>query len=321
MRLLSIILMLSPCLLHAADERSLSEQYPNDEGISKDERVIIASDFESGIDVPLKIARKGVLALQDDKIAFSGKGCVQITATKNVDQGGDVKIQWDKGVDTCFMRVYLRFDKDTLMPHHFINLSGFNDTYQYRWGGSAGLRPLGGQNGKVSTTLEPPKGENGEWKFYSYWHEMRSWQTPEGTSDGRKSAYYGNVFAMEDSPAIVRDEWICCEMMIKLNSPNAYDGEQAFWINGKKIGHWKNGSPDGTWLRENFRTFTNWNTDPKPFEGFNWRTDNALQINHATLQWYLSNNQSWPKMKVDKNIVYFDNLVIATEYIGPMVPN
>ncbi|QDT02189.1 hypothetical protein K227x_05610 [Rubripirellula lacrimiformis] len=99
--------------LHAADERNLSEQYPDDEGISKDERVIIASDFESGIDAPFKIARKGVVALQNDKIAFTGKGCVQITATRNVDQGGDVKIQWDKGVDTCFIRVYVRFDKDT----------------------------------------------------------------------------------------------------------------------------------------------------------------------------------------------------------------
>lgn len=319
MKAFGLILTFTACLLQGAEKESLSEQYPDDEGISNDQRVIIASDFESGINDPFKISRKGVVALQDDNIAFTGKGCVQITATKNVDEGGDVKIHWSEGVDTCYMRVYVRFEKDTLMPHHFINVSGFNNSYKYRWGGSAGLRPPGGQNGKVSTTLEPPKDESGKWKFYSYWHEMRSWQTPEGKSDGRKNAFYGNVFSMEESPVIVRDEWICCEIMIKLNTPKAYDGEQAFWINGKKIGHWKTGSPEGTWLRENFRTFSKWNTSPKPFEGFNWRTDKSLKINNVTLQWYLSKNQSWPKMKVDKNTVYFDNLVIATEYIGPMV--
>ena len=106
--------------------------------------------------------------------------------------------------------------------------------------------------------------------------------------------------------------------MIKLNAIGQHNGEQAFWIDGKKVGHWKPGSPEGTWMRDQFRTYGQWNTKPKAFEGFSWRTQNLLQINQATLQWYLSDNQSWPKMKVDKNIVYFDDLVIATKYIGPM---
>ncbi len=313
-----LLLIIPLCMLSAAD-KSLAERYPGDKGIAKDPSVIFATDFEDGINEPLKITRKGVVALKDEKIALSGKGCVQITATKNVDQGGDVKLSYFKGVDKCHMRVYVKFDKDTLMPHHFINLTGFNKSYKYRWGGAAGLKPPGGQNGKVGTTLEPPKGDKGKWKFYTYWHEMHSWQTIEGKSDGRKSAYYGNNFNMENSPALKRDTWICCEFMIKLNTPGKYDGEQAFWIDGKLVGHWKTGTPEGTWIRDSFRTFGSWNKDPKPFEGFNWRTDEALKINHAKLQWYLSSNQSWPKMKVDKNICYFDNMVIATEYIGPLV--
>ena len=315
---LLILITMANCLLQAADDKSLSEQYPNDKGIAKDPSVIFATDFEDGINEPLKITRKGVVAFKDKKIALSGSGCVQITATKNIDQGGDVKFNWEKGVDECYMRVYVRFDRDTLMPHHFINLGGHTPTYKYRWGGAAGLRPPGGKDGKIGTTLEPPKGENGTWMFYTYWHEMHSWQTPEGKTDGRKSAYYGNVFRMEEGPTLQRDQWICLEIMLKLNTPGKYDGEQAFWVDGKKIGHWKTGSPKGTWLRDNFRTFSKWNTNPKPFEGFNWRTHKSLQINKTTLQWYLSNNKSWPKMKVDKNIVYFDNMVVATKYIGPM---
>ncbi len=302
----------------SAENGGLSEQYPNDINIGKSEHVIFASDFENGIVEPLKITRKGVTALQDANIAFSGKGCAQITATKNIDEGGDIKIKWDKGVDTCFMRVYVRFDKDTLMPHHFINFRGHTNTYKYRWGGGAGLRPPGGKDGAFGTTLEPPKGEKGQWKFYSYWHEMRSWQTVHGAADGRPNAYYGNNFSAKDSPSLKRDEWICLEMMLKLNSIGTHDGEQAFWIDGQKIGHWKKGSPEGTWIRESFHSYGKWNKNPKPFEGYSWRSDDVLKINKATLQWYLSKNSSWPKMTHDKNTVYFDNLVIATQYIGPM---
>jgi hypothetical protein len=307
--------------LHPDDRKTdegIASRYPDDNGIDKDPNVIFATGFEDGIGKPLTIARQGVVALEDGKLSFSGKGCAKITATKDVDEGGDINFQWDNGVDECYLRVYVRFDKDTLMPHHFINLQGHTPTYKYRWGGGAGQRPDGGKDGKVGTTLEPPKGDKGKWHFYSYWHEMHSWQTPEGKEDGRPNAFYGNNFSMEDSPSLVRDEWICVEMMLKVNSVGNYDGEQAFWINGRKVGHWKKGSPNGTWIRENFATFGEYNNKPRPFEGFNWRTDEVLKINSVSLQWYLSSDQSWPKMTAKHNTVYFDNLVISKKYIGPL---
>lgn len=316
-----LLAVLACSCAHAADpatERGLAATFPNDQGIVKHPDVIFATDFEDGIQEPLKIARKGVTAHVNPALAFSGTGCAEITATKDVDEGGDIALKWDHGVETCYLRVYIRFDKDTLMPHHFINITAMTDTYKYRWGGAAGLKPEGGTNGKVGTTLEPPKGDNGNWKFYSYWHEMHSWQTPEGKADGRPNAFYGNNFSVENSPAVVRDEWICVEMMLKLNTVGKNDGEQAFWINGVKVGHWQPGSPVGTWIRDNFATYGNFNKNPKPFEGFNWRTDDALLINHIKLQWYLSKDKSWPKMTSARNTVYFDNLVVAKSYIGPM---
>ncbi len=312
-----IVLLLIGFRISAAAE-GLAEKYPGDKGIAENSSVIFATGFEQGIHAPLKIHRKGVIAVKDKNISHSGDMCAQITAKKNVDTGGDLKIKWEQGVDECYMRVYVRFDGNTLMPHHFINLGGHTPSYKYRWGGSAGLRPPGGKNGAFGTTLEPPKGENSKWKFYTYWHEMHSWQTPHGASDGRKNAYYGNNFYMKEGPVLQRGEWICLELMIKLNTIGKRNGEQAFWINGKKIGHWKPGSPEGTWIRDQFRTFGQWNKSPRPFEGFSWRTQDLLKINQATLQWYLSDDQSWPKMKADKNTVYFDDMVIATKYIGPM---
>jgi hypothetical protein len=74
--------------------------------------------------------------------------------------------------------------------------------------------------------------------------------------------------------------------MIKHNTPGKPDGEQAFWIDGKLLGHWK---------------------------GINWRTSERLMANALTLESYVTDR--WTKNEV--NIVYFDNVVIAKSYIGP----
>jgi hypothetical protein len=304
-------------------DKGLAADYPGDVGIGKDPSVIYATSFENGIEGGLKKQRAGVVILNDSDIAKTGKACVQITATRGKDSGGDLKYMWKRGVEQCFVRFYCRFDRNTVTPHHFVNMGGHTPTYKYRWGGSAGLRPPGGSNGAFSTTIEPPnldraKGKRVGWGFYTYWHEMHSWQTPHGASAGKPNAYYGNNFRPDNQrPFVGRDKWICVEFMVKLNAIGKRDGQQAFWIDGKKVGHWSPGTPIGTWIRDKFATSGKWNTKPKPFEGFSWRTDKRLKINKAMLQWYVSDRAA-KGGKSDKNIVYFDNFVIATKYIGPI---
>jgi hypothetical protein len=52
-------------------------------------------------------------------------------------------------------------------------------------------------------------------------------------------AFWGTPFLQDaSSPWISGEKWICAEMMIKLNDPSERkNGEQAFWIDGKLIGH------------------------------------------------------------------------------------
>jgi len=99
--------------------------------------------------------------------------------------------------------------------------------------GGAGLKPAG--DDRFSTAIEPwgDWGRNaapGRWNFYSYWHEM------EISRDGK---FWGNSFAVKDSQLILKSKWICVEFMVKHNTPGQRDGEQAYWIDGALMGHWK----------------------------------------------------------------------------------
>ena len=303
-----------------ATVNGIASKYVDDVGIEKDPAVIYATGFENGIERGLKKLRTGVVILNDENMARTGRACVQITATRGKDSGGDLQYTWPEGVEKCFVRFYCRFHEETVKPHHFVRLGGHMPTYKYRWGGGAGLRPPGGADGAFRTTIEPPQFDKpgSGWGFYTYWHQMHSWQTPHGASDGRPNAYYGNNFRPDNQrPFVGRGKWICVEIMVKLNTPGKHDGEQAFWIDGKKVGHWGPGFPVGTWIRDKFVTSGPFNKNPSRFEGFNWRTDERLKINRSTLQWYVS-DRSAKNGKSDKNIVYFDNYVIATKYIGPV---
>ncbi len=182
-----------------------------------------------------------------------------------------------------FVRFYVRFDPGCDYVHHFVTLRA-NKSLRggERWSGfgGAGLKPAGDE--RFSTALEPwgnwgKVPPPGLWNFYSYWHEMRA---------SRDSKFWGNQFIPEAQDAIVNDRWICAEFMLKHNTPGQPDGEQAFWIDGRLLGHWR---------------------------GINWRKTEGLKANALTLESYVTDR--WTKNPV--NIVYFDNLVIAREYIGP----
>jgi hypothetical protein len=147
------------------------------------------------------------------------------------------------------------------------------------------------------------------WDFYSYWMEMR----PAGGS------YWGNDFINDSSFTVARDEWICVEMMIQLNSPvSERNGEQAMWINGEPwsaggqlVSHLGPGFPNGNWVADSFIP----DADGSPFEGFRWRSTTDLNINFVWLELYIT---TAPAGHVSR--VWFDHLVVATEYIGPIQP-
>lgn len=270
----------------------LADQYVADAEIGRDARVIFAEDFErTDYQKNWREVRDdgGVLELVPaptagklDQAAPVGKQSLQVTASLSKNTGGGMTT-WFESNPTLFIRFYVRFDKDIDYVHHFCTLRA-NKAIRGRdaWSGfgGAGLMPKGDE--RFSTALEPwgDWGKNpppGKWNFYSYWHEMQA--SPDGK-------YWGNSFAVANQPSIAKEQWICAEFMLKHNTPGQPDGEQAWWIDGQLIGH---------------------------FTGINWRTSEDLWANAFTLESYITDR--WTKHETNR--VWFDNVVIARDYIGP----
>ena len=275
----------------------LAAAFKADAGIRKPSAVIFADDFESGEfgarwDERSPTKEKALnFARPNEEIC--GRRCLKVEARLGENHGGGLT-KWFEPAERVFVRFYVRFDPGCDYVHHFVTLranKGLRGGDKWSGFGGAGERPVGHE--RFSTALEPWGNwarwpAPGKWNFYSYWHEMKV--SPDGK-------YWGNSFlpelqpssaksASEGGPVILKDRWICAEFMLKHNTPGQSNGEQAFWIDGRLLGHWT---------------------------GINWRKTESLKANALTLESYVTDR--WTKNTT--NIVYFDNVVIAREYIGP----
>jgi hypothetical protein len=317
--------------------------YPGDEGIENHPSVVFADDFETG-DLGDIEAKWGHMSNREGKVmSFSndvpegsaGKRSLQMTATRGENSGGELYKTFEEGWDTIHLRYYTKLAEDHGSHHHFVSLRGFIDPLPYPVGAAGKLAenrfgvsmsPFMYEINSGESKIQAPPGI---WNFYAYWPEMRSWQTPEGKPDGRPNPYYGNSFQPEQPAIVPRDEWVCVEVMLKMNSSaDKKDGELALWVNGEPIVHFAPGKPVGYWRAGSFRNDPG-HPDAAPFEGFRWRQDLDLKVNVLRLQHYISGtsfnrSQAWAENNPDKLInteqatVWFDNVIMATEYIGPL---
>jgi hypothetical protein len=167
-----------------------------------------------------------------------------------------------------------------------------------------------------------PFGEAWRWDYYAYWHQMRG-SPPRGQT-------WGNSFIQDKNLRVEKEQWICIEVMTKLNDVGRSNGELALWVDGKLVSHLREGEPRGRFLFDKFvpgdfgegviwdpalndrRTLP---AEPEgtPFPGFNWRTSADLKTNFVWIYVYLT--QGTPG---HTNRVWFDDCVVASEYIGPL---
>ena len=265
-----------------AAARGIAAEYPGDEGIERDPRVLFVDDFETGSIDAIgarwgNITRRENISLSPD-VHEDSPGVRSIRIAKN----GHLYTH-TKGVDTFYARFYVKFHEKTGYIHHFVHVVADRTPTPWPKGG-AGETPPG--DAKFSTGIEPTGRWGkfpppGVWNFYTYWHEMQT--------------KWGSVFNGKQE-LIQPGRWYCVEVLLKANSsPEKADGEQAFWVDGELYGR---------------------------FPGFRWRITDKLKINSFWLLFYNTdqparhNKDPNPESRVME--VWFDDVVIATEYIGPV---
>jgi len=272
----------------------IAARYPGDEGIENDPSVIYVDQFEDATVADVLSRYEDWIG--DENISMSTVVPVESAGSRSIcfDGGAQIYRRIATGHDQLFFRFYIRFRADSDAVHHTgLWVGGYNPSLPYFYP-RAGTRPAG--NDFWSTSIEPI---NWYWEYYTYW---------QGMHPGLYGNWGNTFFGWDNGPMRVeRGNWICVELMVRMNRPvSSANGEQAFWIDGRLVSHMGPGYPDGTW---DFDVF-----DPDipggTFEGFQWRTDDNLSIDHLCLINYLDNP--------DDASVWFDHLVVATEYIGPI---
>lgn len=302
--------------LPAQSEKGLAARYPGDRGIARDPAVLFAEDFEEG-SIEAIVRRwteasnkdGAVLALTSGGPSGSGR-CMQMTATLGKNTGGHLYRRLPREEDRLYARFYVRFAEDAPYIHHFVTLGGYRPATNWPQGG-AGERPRG--DDRITVGIEP-HGDGGAlaapgaWTFYAYWQEMKI------SADGR---YWGNAIRSERPAMVPRGRWQCVEVMLKLNSaPERADGELALWLDGIPTYRIAQGVPRTSWTGMGFRT----GELGQPFEGFRWRNSTDLKLNFFWLLHYVTENAARQNNVANPpavNRVWFDDIVVATEYIGP----
>jgi hypothetical protein len=297
----------------------LASRYPGDDGIARDPSVLLAADFEGASlehlardwDDVSNAGGKVLSFVPDSPPGSPGRTSLQMEATLGENTGGHLYTRLPRGVDRIYARFYVKF-KDPAYTHHFVRVAGYNPPT--RWPqGRAGTRPSG--DDWLSVAIEPfgDRGRTpapGRWGFYNYWHEMK--QSAAGKS-------WGNGLGPAARPLIPLERWICIEIMVQLNEPGLRNGELALWIDGVQQAHVRQGVRRTPWTGMGFDLLE---SGGEPFEGFSWRTGKELQINTFWLLHYVTESAYRQNGVADPpktNRVRFDHVVLATEYVGPLV--
>lgn len=307
-------------------ENGIAAKYPGDKGIENAPEVIFVENFDSIAAVnDLKkrwdsVQNAAIMSFSEDvPPGSSGKKSLLLTHIGGKSNGGHLYRRLPPGYETLHLRFYTKLAPDCYPIHHFVHMGGYNPPTPWPQGG-AGNRPKGDK--RFSTAVEP-HGRNWVWDYYTYWMEMGG-SPPRGQT-------WGNSFVRDPNLRVRRGKWTCLELMVKLNDVEDNNGEMALWVDGRLVSHLGKGFPKGKWIYDKFTPGEGgegirWNSEKggsenfqvppggQPFEGFRWRTVEELKNNWIWMLLYITKAQEDYESRV-----WFDDIIVATKYIGPIV--
>lgn len=266
----------------------LSADYPVDSNIEDHSSVFLFTDFETTDWGSAWTSGSNLNTFQrvsdsegNSFESFAGSALrVQISAGDNYGGSLIYKFMTETGAepDEAYVRYYLRFGEDWL-PTDGGKLPGISGTYGVAgWGG----RPVDGTDG---------------------WSARGTYRTviPNGNPLARHSAIgnyvyhadmtgqYGDVDLWLDGCAglLNKNRWYSIETYVRLNTPGQNDGILRGWVDGRLA-----------YERTDWR----------------WRDVDNLKVEQIWMNFYHGGSAVPPQ---DLHL-YIDNVVIASEYIGPM---
>jgi hypothetical protein len=268
----------------------IAASYSQDRGIGEDPSVLFADGFDTYASVAQMAGNYNGYFQQnnfalDTSTFFGGSKSVRIRMPQTSADVFNALIKIiSPARDRLFVRAYVRYEA---------NYAGVRDAHN-------GIRVSGNYPGpgRVPTgrdfflvNLENSRyrgeGEPGYTHAYVYHPEQNDsfgehWHSDGAVFNGTQS--FGPFFIPRPKTIAPRGEWICREMLVQMNTPGSRDGRVAVWDNGVLIADWQN-------LR--------------------FRDVRTVQIDQVHLK-------NGGKSSTQVNDMWYDNLVIATSYIGPV---
>lgn len=270
----------------------IAASYPNDAGISANANVLFVDGFESYTSASQLTGSgaydnyyQGSNITFDTSIFFGGTKALRMRMPAT---GSEVSNAIVKNIspkrDVLFMRVYARYQPTYAGVNSAHN--GLRITGNYT---GPGRRPNGSdfflvniENSKWGSEAEP-----GYTHAYVYHPEQddvygEHWFPDGSTSNGAQS--FGQYFVARPKVTPARGAWICYELLVQMNTPGTRNGRVAVWQDGSLVADWQN---------------------------VRFRDVDTVKIDQIQLE----NGGQGSSQVNDK---WYDNLVIATSYIGPM---
>jgi hypothetical protein len=279
----------------------IAAQYPGDTNIQSNAAVLFADDFES-------YASAGQLTTRWDSFyqgnstriateaanVYRGQRALEFTLPQvNPEVSNAVVKNISPAQDVLFVHVYTRFDPGYQVQSGS-NHNGIRISSNYMGPGRV-------PNGRdfflamVENTISANESTPGHTRLYVYHPEQRSMWGDIWFPNGRVLPIdsmphnFGPSFVQRPNFTPQRDRWYSYELMLKPNTPGQRDGRAAIWIDGVLIADFVN-------LR--FRDLA------------------TMRLDQIQLELHVQVGGSLNR----PNKKYYDNLVVARSYIGPMTP-
>jgi hypothetical protein len=281
----------------------IAAKHPGDVGIENDPDVIFFDDFEPYSQANDLYAKwDAIYQVEDIHFAtdpanvFAGHQSLEFTLPQEdaeLSDGTDKVLAPER--DVLFLRYYGKFQPpyDVVGSSH--NGSSISAHYFVNGMATPGI-PADGTN-KFLVNLENWRGDAmtpspGDLNNYVYHPEQRSMWGDHFFPTGDVSPYsptpfdFGPDFVSRPNVIPDLDKWYCYEYMVKANTPGQRDGQITIWLDGKLVAD---------------------------FGNLRFRDIPTLTIDRFGLSFHIYSNPNGPSKK------WYDNVVAAKSYIGPMV--